>query len=173
MGDLSPIIWRPVRAEGFKGDYLDANPSTGSTNIYVRPKSGGELRATLTGTTDTYVPVRASSFPTGSMADYKQDIVEWNESALDLINNATIYQYRLKSEVQEGKDRIRQGLVIGEGYDIPVGVIDGDGVEQYLMNSWSWKAIQELTKKNTDLEARIAALEVQINNQTNPEEPLS
>lgn len=31
------------------------------------------------------------------------------------------------------------------------GVIDGDGVEQYLMNAWSWKAIQELDGEQQSL----------------------
>jgi hypothetical protein len=96
------------------------------------------------------------------MAEYKQDIEEWNECALDLINSATIYQYRLISEVEAGRDKVRQGLVIGEGYNTPDGVKDGDGVEQYLMNSWSWKGIQELFTKFTDLDTNVQALSTQV-----------
>ena len=158
----STTAYGPARASGFYGNFLDINDLTSGTNVYVRPASGGEVRATVAGGTSTYVPVRAASFPTGSMAEYKQDIVEWEESALDLIESATIYEYRLRSEVDQGKDRIRQGLVIGEGYNTPSGVIDGDGVEQYLMNSWSWKAIKELIEKDKAKDVKIAAQAEQI-----------
>jgi hypothetical protein len=151
------------RAAGFIGNTLDFNELHGAgTHIYIRPKSGGEVRATVKGGTDTYVPMRASSFPTGSMAEYKQDITEWEDSALDLIESATIYEYRLRSEVDQGIDRVRQGLVIGADYNTPKGVIDGDGVEQYLMNSWSWKGIKELIAKDRAKDEKIAEQEVKI-----------
>ncbi|WP_019377662.1 phage tail spike protein [Virgibacillus halodenitrificans] len=124
-------------------------------------QSPDEFRVTQPGTAATYKPIRASGFPTGSMAEYKQDIIPWEQSALDLINQATIYEYRLKDEVANGVWRQRQGLVIGEGYNTPSQVIDGDGVEQYLMNSWSWKAIQELSIITTDHEERINFLEME------------
>ena len=128
-----------------------------SGNGYLQT-SGAEYRVTKYKST-TYIPIRAASFPTGSLAEYKQDIHVWEESALEKIRNTTIYEYRLKSEVEAGKDRWRQGLVIGDGYNTPEGVIDGDGVEQYLMNSWSWKAIQELDSEQQSLKDRIAWLE--------------
>lgn len=106
----------------------------------------------------SYRPIRASSFPTGSLAEYKQDIHVWEESALEKIRSATIYEYRLKSEVEAGKNRWRQGLVIGDGYNTPQGVIDGDGIEQYLMNTWSWKAIQELADEVDRLKREIEML---------------
>lgn len=158
MGGINPIVYRNVRAAGFLGGALDSI----ATNIYVRPASGGEVRATATGTTSTYVPVRASSFPTSSMEEYKQDIVKHTDSALQVINAATIYDYRLRSEVALGRDKIRTGLVIGKNYNTPECVIDGDGVEQYMMNSLSWKAIQELTAQIKDLENQIRVLQLQV-----------
>ncbi|UYL94199.1 tail fiber protein [Geobacillus phage vB_GthS_PT9.1] len=122
--------------------------------------TGNEYRVTKYKST-TYIPIRAASFPTGSLAEYKQDIHVWEESALEKIRNTTIYEYKLKSEVEQGKDRWRQGLVIGDGYNTPEGVIDGDGVEQYLMNAWSWKAIQELDSKQMNHEDRISWLELE------------
>nr|MBU5238026.1 tail fiber domain-containing protein [Vibrio cholerae] len=80
------------------------------------------------------------------------DIRPHTDSALAIINSATIYDYRLRSEVSQGKDRVRIGLVIGEGYKTPSCVVDGDGVEQYMMNSLSWFAIQELDKSYKALE---------------------
>ena len=152
------IVYRNVRAAGYYGGFID----TTATNMYVRAASGGEVRATVNGGTSTYVPVRASSFPTSSLAEYKQDIVEHNESALNVINSATIYDYRLRSEVANGKNRVRTGLVIGAGYNTPQTVIDGDGVEQYMMNSLSWKAIQELSSKVKELENQIRVLQLQV-----------
>ena len=158
MGGINPIVYRNVRAAGFLGGALDST----ATNIYVRPASGGEVRATATGTTGTYVPVRASSFPTSSMEEYKQDIVKHTDSALQIINAATIYDYRLRSEVALGRDKIRTGLVIGPNYNTPDCVIDGDGVEQYMMNSLSWKAIQELSAQIKELENQIRVLQLQV-----------
>lgn len=148
MADEGSIIWRRVVAAGFQGNYIEVNPNTNGTHLYVR--SNGEVQATASGTTGSYIPVRASSFPTGSMASYKEDIKEWTDSALDIINRSTIYQYRLKREVESGHSRVRQGLVIGEGYQIADELIDGDGVEQYLMNSINMKGIQELDKRTLE-----------------------
>jgi len=130
-----------------------------SSATYVQNNT--EIRATKYKST-TLVPVRASSFPTGSLAEYKEDIHPWQESALEKIRQATIYEYYLKSELEQGIYRKRQGLVIGEGYNTPDGVVDGDGVEQYLLNAWSWKAIQELDSVQMNHEDRIATLEAKI-----------
>ncbi|MEI2366239.1 gp58-like family protein [Niallia circulans] len=141
-----------LRARQLFANTLQRNSGASGINIYIKPAGGGEVRATVENTTDSYVPMRASSFPTGSMAEYKQDIRPHTDSALTIINSATIYDYRLRSEVSQGKDRVRIGLVIGEGYKTPSCVVDGDGVEQYMMNSLSWFAIQELDKKYKALE---------------------
>ncbi|MEK5052041.1 gp58-like family protein [Niallia sp. FSL K6-0212] len=141
-----------LRARQLFANTLQRNSGASGINIYIKPAAGGEVRATVENTTDSYVPMRASSFPTGSMAEYKQDIRPHTDSALAIINSATIYDYRLRSEVSQGKDRVRIGLVIGEGYKTPSCVVDGDGVEQYMMNSLSWFAIQELDKKYKALE---------------------
>ncbi|GEM_PF-3776681 len=142
---------------------IDTATDDADTILYIR--SNKEIRATKRGTSGTnsvFVPVRASAFPTGSMAKYKQDIHEWTESALDKIKNTTIYEYRLKSEIEEGVDRLRQGLVIGSGYNTPSGLIDGDGIEQYLMNTWNMKAIQELSAIQENQEDEINYLKIEI-----------
>ena len=116
--------------------------SSGDTQpVYIQ---GVEIRATRVSNAGTYVAVRASAFPTGSMAEFKTDIKEHTNSALSIIRNATIYDYKLKSELESGRLKTRIGLVIGQGYNTPNEIIDGDGVEQYAMNSLGWKAIQEL-----------------------------
>ncbi|MGG3070196.1 gp58-like family protein, partial [Niallia circulans] len=150
------------RARQIFANTLQRNSGASGTNIYIKPAGGGEVRATVENTTDSYVPVRASSFPTASLAEYKQDIRPHTDSALAIINSAIIYDYRLRSEVSQGKDRVRIGLVIGEGYKAPSCVVDGDGVEQYMMNSLSWFAIQELDKKYKALEVENFALKRRV-----------
>ncbi|MCM3324234.1 phage tail spike protein [Cytobacillus kochii] len=147
-GSSGNPVWRNLRGNGVYANFVEVNGLTSGENLYVRAIK--EVIATASGTTGTYIPVRAASFPTGSMASYKEDIKEWTESALDIINRSTIYQYRLKREVESGHSRVRQGLVIGEGYQIADELIDGDGVEQYLMNSINMKGIQELDKRTLE-----------------------
>jgi len=152
----STSTYVPIRAQHFYAVgsfYGGANATFNSDSGYVVVRAGSgivylqsstEVRATLPSQGSSYIPVRASSFPTGSLAEYKQDIQRWEGSALEQIREATIYEYHLKIELEKGIYRKRQGLVIGDGFNTPLGVVDGDGVEQYLMNAWSWKAIQEL-----------------------------
>ena len=157
--------YRPIRADNFYGggssNTLFQSPQSAileskTNEVYAR--SNNELRVTKPDTYSTYVPVRASAFNTGSKEEYKQDIVKHTDSALEVINASTIYDYRLRAEVADGKNKMRMGLVIGEGYNTPKAVIDGDGVEQYTMNSLSWVAIQELSKENTALKVENDAL---------------
>lgn len=150
-----------LRARQLFANTLQRNSGASGINIYIKPAGGGEVRATVENTTDSYVPVRASGFPTASLAKYKQDIRPHTDSALDVINSATIYDYRLRSEVEVGKDRIRTGLVIGENYNTPSCVIDGDGVEQYMMSSLAWLGIQEVDEKIEVLERKYITLEVE------------
>ncbi len=54
------VIYRPVRAEGYIGDYFDSNSQTAGVNIFVRPAADAELRVTTRGSTTNYRPVRGS-----------------------------------------------------------------------------------------------------------------
>ncbi|MGG3734512.1 gp58-like family protein [Heyndrickxia coagulans] len=150
------------RIEGITGVSMNTLDSNNFSNFYASVL--GEFRVTDVSSNSTYKPVRASSFPTGSLAEFKTEITKWEASALDIINSADIYQYRLKDDVKSGKDKVRHGLVIGEGYRTPAEVIDGDGVEQYEMNSLSWKAIQELSASDSSNKERLSILEEQNNN---------
>lgn len=109
----------------------------------------------------TYIPIRAASFPSGSLAEFKTNIEKWDGVALDVIRNADIYKYQLKSDIEDGKEIIRYGLVIGDGYKTPEEVIDEDGIEQYAMNSIGWKAIQELDAEQQELKERVSWLETE------------
>lgn len=160
---LGNFVAKDIRASGHfsaAGSYTaGTNGSFGTDDGYVVLRSGStsyvylqglEVRCTKPSKPSEYIAVRGTEFIPTSLAEYKQDITEWKGSALDLINSATLYNYRLKSDVEDGIDRVRQGLVIGKGYNTPDGIVLGDGIGQYLMGSWAWKAIQELSTQNTD-----------------------
>lgn len=151
-GSANLTAYRNLRAANLYANALDIN---GGTNVYVRPASGGELRVSATGTTTTYVAVRASAFNTSSLAEYKTNIKPFDQSALDLIKSSTVYEYNLKSDLTTQEI----GLVIGDGYDIADIVVNGDGVSQYRMSSLAWKAIQELNQKIETLEQEIRVLQ--------------
>ena len=119
--------------------------------------------------------VNSSGLFNSSEAKIKTDIVEAG-SALSIIENATIYEYKY---LQPSKDDApsanpsedeppitRMGLVIGDGYDKPPDCVlseDGRGVSPYVMASVCWKALQELSAKCNEYEERIAALEEALN----------
>lgn len=89
--------------------------------------------------------LRAANVQTTSFATEKSDIRPWSGSALkEIKENTTIYEYRLNSDIERGIYKLRQGLVIGEGYITPEGLFDEGGVDLYGMASWNTKAIQEL-----------------------------
>lgn len=137
-------IYRNVRAHTYYGNAVDIYTGT---HIYVRPTSGGKLRVTATGTTGIFRPVEAGGFENSSLESLKQDIDEWKESALGIIKNHSIYQYHLKSDIQNSIIKEKYGFVIGESYDTPVEVLSASGqaIDQYAMASVEWKAIQEVS----------------------------
>ncbi len=96
-----------------------------------------------------------------SLKSKKKNIKKLKVNALELIKNADICLYNLKSEKKGSKQHI--GLVIDKDkkYNCPTEVIseDGQGVEQYSMTSLAWKAIQELVEENKKLKGRIEKLE--------------
>lgn len=139
------------------GGYVVLAASSG--NVYLQSDYG--VRVTAPSDVSTFMPVYASDFVTSSLVELKQDIELWNGSALSIINSADIYQYRLKTDVANGKDKLRHGFIIGDGYKTPIEFMNynHDGIVQYEMNSLNTKAIQELSQQNQDLILKIADLE--------------
>lgn len=122
-------------------------------NFYIGV-STNELRVTnnllYNGGDIGYKPVRASDFNNASLEEYKENINEWNFDALSAINNETqLYSFNYKSDE---KKETKYGLVIGEGYKTPSELTSGDGVNIYGMATWSFRAIQQLTKRVEELE---------------------
>lgn len=142
----STTSYVPLRASNLYAASLDTN--TGGS-VYVRPSSNGSVHVTVTGTTNNYRPIYASQHLTGSLEGYKQDIEEFKGSALDIIHSAKVHKYRLKSDVENGINHIKYGLIIGEGYATPLEYMSADNkaIDSYVMSAINLKAIQELDLK--------------------------
>jgi phage minor structural protein len=148
-----------LRAAYLFADALDVNGAA-ATNLYIRPRSGGEVRATVTGSTTTYVDFRCKtvyrdSEVTTSDMTRKKNITDYTEEALSQILNTPIREYHMLEDLDEEKKRL--GIIMQEA---PVDVVDikGYGVETYAMIAMSWKAIQELAQKIENIESRIGGV---------------
>ncbi|WP_052137847.1 phage tail spike protein [Heyndrickxia ginsengihumi] len=169
------------RIEGATAISMANADSSTYVNFYVGVN--GEMRVTSSYDNSTYFPARASEWRTGSLEEYKQDIELMPESGLEIVNSADIYRYRLKSEVQQGIDDWKYGLVIGAGRNTPEQFMspDHEAINQYDTLSIALKAIKEqyvlyqdhqnqisilleqnqnLILKVAELESRLAKLEV-------------
>lgn len=115
---------------------------------------------TSLGARNIYLPGTVYSGGTSltSSRDRKKNIVPYAENALGHINKTQIYQYHLNEEFDNELKHL--GIILQEA---PIDVIDPEGgVELYAMTSMTWKAIQELSQKNIELENKIAALEKSV-----------
>lgn len=152
--------YRDIRGMFAKFDALDVN--TGS-HIYTRVRgASAELRVTARGTTDQYRNIRFRKWTSVSSEIYKTDITEWNYNVLDIIKNEIkIYQYKYKDDVTEGKNVMYQrGLVLER--ETPSEFIEGDGINQYEVTSWTLKGIQELAQENDELKNEVDNLKEEI-----------
>jgi hypothetical protein len=153
-------VYRDVRARYFYGNAIDVNTGT---HIYLRPAIDGVARVTRIGTTGTYRPIEALSFDNKSLAEYKDYIELFTESALEIIRNTEIYKFQMKSDIEIGQARDRYGLVIGEEYRTPKEFLNYDktAVDLYAEASIAIKAIQELDEEQYNLKNRITCLEIE------------
>nr|WP_315293442.1 phage tail spike protein [Mammaliicoccus lentus] len=146
------VIWRNLAANGLYANFLDINPNTNASNLYLR--ANNEVRITKRNTTDSYIPIRAASATWTSSEQYKYDIEEWNVDVLDhLVNRIKLYSYKLKAEQDNEIERVRHGVILER--ETPEEWKNGDGVDSYEMTTWSIKAIQELAKKVKTLEEKM------------------
>lgn len=90
------------------------------------------------------INVSASKFITRSSEQYKTNIAEFNDNALDIVRGAKAWKYQLKND--ESK-RQNLGFIIERG--VPSIAKEGDGklIDSYAMLAIAWKAIQELEEK--------------------------
>ena len=89
------------------------------------------------------VSLSLRSIATSSLEEAKQNIAEYEGSALELVKGATLYGYEYRAFPGEQ----RYGLVIGR--DCPGEIIDsgGENVNIYDMCAFAWAAIKELAAK--------------------------
>lgn len=147
-------IWRNLAANGLYANFLDINPNTNASNLYLR--ADNEIRITKRNTTDSYIPIRAASATWTSSERYKYDIENWDIDVLEhLVDRVQLYSYKLYSEIEEDSQRVRHGVVLER--ETPDEWKNGDGVDSYEMTAWCLKAIQELTKKVRRLETELEA----------------
>ncbi|OIK11972.1 hypothetical protein BIV60_17105 [Bacillus sp. MUM 116] len=154
--------------------------TTDSTSSYVVVRAsdsqpvylqGLEIRATKATDANTYVIMKALRFEPTSLEKYKTEIKPMEGSAIAVINATDINQYRFKSEVKDGIDKINYGLIIGEGYRTPEQFMGSgkESIDLYSAVSISMRAIQELSQqdenhilKMANLEAELASARVRI-----------
>jgi hypothetical protein len=102
-----------------------------------------------------YGPIKAASFNVSSKEKFKTNIEELLLSALDKVVSTKVYNYDLIDRL-EAKDEYSKkiGLLYEE---VPKELHSGeDTIDLYAMVSLSWKAIQELSAKVVELEAKLA-----------------
>lgn len=103
---------------------------------------------------------KAMSWVTGSKAEWKQDIHNYEDGALKKILETTVYRYQLKEHPKNESGK-HIGFVIGEGYNLADDILDESksSVDMYSALGVAYKAIQELSEKVTVLEKRLQKYE--------------
>ena len=108
---------------------------------------------------------KAMSWVTGSRAEWKQDIREYEDGALEKVLGSTVYRYQLKEHPknEEGK---HIGFVIGDGYALAEDMLDESksSVDMYSALGIAYKAIQELNAKVNRLGGEIASYRQEAEN---------
>ena len=140
--------------EGAIRGRLDVFESWGSAVAVVRANANGSTSAALElGSSQMWW--NGNLVTTDSSEKFKTDIVAYDNSAVDLINNSRLYSYRYIGENGIPIGKTKYGLVIER--ECPKEVIDnsGDSIALYSMTSLAWKAIQELSEKLSRLEEKI------------------
>lgn len=160
-GNLGVAVWTKGSEESLLQFGGNANFKYWKGGNYFECKNGSD---------SGFIQLYASAFNTASSLVWKENIKNYEESALDVIMSADIMTYQYKQEQPEPVEAMESGTTIEEkeGHT-HVGVIaeyapelvkseDGRGVDSYAMTSLSWKAIQELVSQIQELKAEISQL---------------
>ena len=103
---------------------------------------------------------KAMSWTTGSKAEWKEDIKEYEDGALNKVLDSTVYRYKLK---KHGKDTDGRhiGFVIGSGYNVTPDLLDyqNSSIDMYSAIGIAYKAIQELNEQVQNLKERLKKYE--------------
>lgn len=147
------------------GSYNFFTSQSEGFHLNMRTKNG-EIDPNIENTDITPTYVISPEIRQRSLESTKKDFKLFDKNALNIINNAEIYTYHLKTEKNEDKKHI--GLVIpdmGGNYKTPNEVIskDNKGIDLYSMISVAWKAVQEQQEIINNLQERIKILENEKN----------
>lgn len=104
---------------------------------------------------DAYIKgtVNYGSIKQSSSEKYKTNIESWNIDASKLISDSKIYEYNYYSDLENGVERKRHGVIIER--ETPEHLIFEDGVDVYEVVSTLFKALQEQITRIDKLEAQI------------------
>ncbi|MFJ8247287.1 hypothetical protein [Peribacillus asahii] len=135
---------------------------TGAYHLYVRANSGYEVKATRVGYTDLYVPVRASSHPTGSSINYKTNVVEMSyEDAKYIMDNTNVFTYHLKNNIESGiYDKPKVGMIAEM---VPQQLRDEDGVDPYSITATLFRVVKQQDKEIASLNLENDNLQLALN----------
>lgn len=143
---------------------------TNDSWIYLATDKGGSVAVTdyrgyNAGDSIVYRPIVASSFREGSSMLTKQNIEDFEGSALQLINNVSIKQYNLNSDVDAGiYDKKRYGIIAELSPDFHDD--NGTSIDKSKLDMAHIKATQELVELTQQaleiVNARLDALETEV-----------
>ncbi|WP_082234965.1 phage tail spike protein [Halobacillus massiliensis] len=113
-------------------------------------QSPDEVRAVEPQTVSSYIPLRASSHPTGSSILYKTNKKSFSyEEALYLLENASVHTYHLQRDIDHGiYDKPKVGFF---SEMVPQEIRDQDGVDPYSIVSALWRVVQGQRKEIEEL----------------------
>ena len=88
---------------------------------------------------------KAMSWVTGSRLEWKENIEQYNHSALAEVMKSDVYYYDLKNASKTWKQNRHIGFVIGDGYSVSEEILNGDkgAIDMYSALAIAYKAIQE------------------------------
>ena len=88
---------------------------------------------------------KAISWVTGSRLEWKENIEQYNHSALAEVMKSDVYYYDLKNASKTWKQNRHIGFVIGDGYSVSEEILNGDkgAIDMYNALAIAYKAIQE------------------------------
>lgn len=104
----------------------------------------------------SFAPIAASAFEVGSSADFKQNVVDTEISALDKVNSLAVVEYDLNYNVETGVENKQLGF-IAENSPYIAGS-DGKSIDLYKAIALNTKAIQELYVEKETLKKELADL---------------
>lgn len=156
-----------IGSGSFYADKLYGSLATKATNVYAMTASKGEFRVTdekgYNNGNMKFRPVAAKSFNQVSSLKYKTNIENIDDIGLSTVNDLTVVEYNLKSDIENGDDQTKQLGFIAE-YSEPIATSEKSAIDLYKLLSYNTKAIQELYEKYIEQQKQIEQLE-ELNNE--------